>query len=451
VISRPALDSARHRGVAVPEIAVRDIVDQELARLFRQAVGLRLLLAPLLALLALLVAWVDPAPWRRALMLALGSMAVVASAVTERQARSQGVALSSVPRNLLVMALFQVAMVAGTGGVLSPLLPIMVPLAVVTAISLGRRRATVGVLGTQVAALCAMATGQVLGWLPDLPLQRLLAGAQPTDADMLAAAAVMVGLVVASGMLGTMLRARFEKMVGAALAAHDDQLRTWVAWSRDIELLGGEIAHELKNPLASIKGLSALVGRDLPGGKAAERMAVLQGEVARMQGILDEFLTFSRPLSPLSLELVEVVSLCQRVAALHEGVARGAGVVVVVEGNAVAVRVDARKLQQVLINLVQNALAAAPRGSTVRLAVRDAADAVEIAVQDEGPGLDPALRDRVFEAGVSGREGGGGLGLTIALGIVRQHGGELTLDSAPGGGTLACVRLPRVMPQEPAA
>jgi signal transduction histidine kinase len=170
-------------------------------------------------------------------------------------------------------------------------------------------------------------------------------------------------------------------------------------------------------------------------------MEVLQGEVERMRGILDEFLTFSRPLTPLTLDHIDPRALAARVVALHEGAARAHGTKLVLRGQARRLQADPRKLLQVLVNLVQNALAASS-GGLVEVAVGEDAGRVVFTVADRGPGLDPALRDRVFSAGVTSKADGSGLGLTIALAIVRQHDGELALDDRDGGGTIARVTLP---------
>src|SRR5262249_48002012 len=152
---------------------------------------------------------------------------------------------------------------------------------------------------------------------------------------------------------------------------------------------------ELHNPLASIKGLSglALVELNEPA-RAAERLEVLRSETLRMQRILEEFLNFSRPLSPLSLKSVDARQLCQEVADLYQGPARERRLLIAVEGEAPPIRCDPRKIRQVVINLVQNAVEASDPGGEIRLRV----EGRSIRVLDRGRGLAPGVGQRAFEA-----------------------------------------------------
>jgi signal transduction histidine kinase len=205
--------------------------------------------------------------------------------------------------------------------------------------------------------------------------------------------------------------------------------------------MSGEIAHELKNPLASIKGLAALLAEEAPPGKPSERLAVLRREVDRMQAILEDFLNFSRPLVPLAIETADLRALLEEVAEMHEGTLRERDLRVVVRGEACPVRCDPRKIKQAAINLVQNAIEESPDGAVVEMAIAGG-ETVRACVLDRGSGVAAELADKVFEPGVTSKPRGSGLGLTIARALLRQHGGEVTLAPREGGGTVATMTLP---------
>jgi len=185
--------------------------------------------------------------------------------------------------------------------------------------------------------------------------------------------------------------------------------------------------------------------------RAAERLDVLRSEASRMQRLLDEFLDFSRPLSPLTLESADALEIGGQVAGLFEGLARERQLSIHVSGPPIPLRCDARKIKQVLINLVQNAVDASPEGGVIAIQVSGGPSEVTIRVTDRGHGLPAEIARRVFEAGVTTKAKGSGLGLTIARSIARQHGGTLELSSREGGGCVAELVLPRGEVSEPGA
>lgn len=402
-----------------------------MAGLLETIVFVRLILGPILATIMMLVAWLDPVPWRVGLAVLLIAAIVAVTAVEYVRFRKGWTGPRAFPANAVAMVLIQLGGVTLTGGIDSPLavvIPVtIVPLAIVIGPSGWLALAISGQLVVIWTFVALRVSGTVLA-LPQL-------GSGTVEHAIwiaIALSIVLFGAVV----LGSKVRRAVTLQFGRALAARESERVAHEEHVRELAALSGEIAHELKNPLASIKGLAALLAKDLDG-KAAERMSVLRNEVERMQETLDAFLTFSRPLVPLAQTPVDAQQLAEEVASLCEGLALGRGVAIqVVEGSA-RLRADRRKLRQVLVNLVQNAIEASSPGSAVTLRAAGG-DPVVLEVLDRGAGLP----DPVPPSGVSTKERGSGLGLTIARVLVGQHAGTLDLAPRPGGGTVARVTLP---------
>lgn len=429
---------------------VEQVQREAFSRMFRQVTKVLRLLSPLPVVLASLGLIGDASVWRRWGVGATFALVLVALAAVTSWRRKQVV--TAEPGWVLpwvALPLFTVMNLA-LGGLESPLIPLVVPASFATAILFPRARARRWV-GYLVALLGVQAVVTLTGAVEDL-VPTLFGGgprAGHTDALLLTMFAVTLFLIVWANFIGMTLRRTFRGMVGTALDARDDALKAHEERVRSLTLLSGEIAHELKNPLASVKGLAAMIAREVEG-RPAERLAVLRREVDRMQEILEGFLNFSRPLLPLNEAQVPLEGLCQQVAQLHEGMAgeRGVGLRVV-EGPPVEVWCDARKVRQVLIDVVQNALEAAPRGTTVELQARTTTEGGgQVEVRDRGPGLAPEVRERVFEPGITTKPRGSGLGLALSRALMRQHGGELGLREREGGGCVAELRFPAASRQK---
>ncbi len=424
-----------------PPPGFEEIQRQELSRLYGHVVGVRLVFVPAVMGIAIAAAFTEPAAWRRVLAVGTASVFVTFFAVEWVRFRRHGAERLNVPLNLAAAALGQALVSLATGGLSSPFVVVAVPLAVVFGLNLAPA-AAMAIVAFQLAVLAAFAALALGGAIPDLNLALLGGGSHVGNASWAwSQAAVLALLVVAGAGIGRTLRVVFDGMVRKALTAQQESLRSHRERAEELSALSAEIAHELKNPLASVKGLAGLLAQDVPPGKPAERLAVLRREVDRMQGILDEFLNFSRPLVPLALGRVDLGALAAEVAALHEGIAQDRGVAVSVRGEASG-RCDPRKVKQVLINLVQNAIDASPAGAAVEIEVGEDVGGTRLCVLDRGRGVDPALGRRVFDAGVTTKARGSGLGLTVARALARQHGGDLGLAPRPGGGCAAELRLP---------
>jgi signal transduction histidine kinase len=233
-----------------------------------------------------------------------------------------------------------------------------------------------------------------------------------------------------------------HNQTGATLdRMREDVIEAAEARQRSLECIGAKVAHELKNPLAAVKGLVQLLARGAADDRARERFGVIDGEVSRMERILRDYLSFARPLEELRPEPVELAVLCDDVLAVLEARAEVAGVTLGRSGAAAVVG-DPRRLKEALLNLVANALEATPAGGSVEVALAARAGGAEIAVRDTGRGITAADRARVGTPFFTTREGGTGLGLVLARAVARQHGGDLAIESEPGRGTTVRVQLP---------
>lgn len=432
-------------GMASPPHGFAEIQRQELNRLFGRAVGIRLVFVPFLMTLAVTLAWTDPQPWRTWLVGSVSVLAFGFFAVEAVRARRLGIERLSIWLNLGVAAAGAACVALGTGGLQSPVV-FLLPVLAITAGFFLEPPAIFAVAGFQVAAVATFAW---LGLSSSTPVA-LPALGQASRLSIGVDWGILSFLLVGGSGLGRVIRKTFDGMVRRALSAQEESLRAYQEREAELSALAAEIAHELKNPLASVKGLAALLAPAVADPRSAERLSVLRREVDRLQAILDEFLNFSRPLVPLALGSADVGAIAREVAMLHEGMARDRGVAVEAHGSGRA-RCDPRKVKQILINLVQNALDASPPGHLVVIDVQDGAETARLSVLDRGPGLDPAVGGRVFEPGVTTKAGGSGLGLTVARAIARQHGGELRLAPREGGGLRAELTLPSHAPAEAAA
>jgi signal transduction histidine kinase len=205
--------------------------------------------------------------------------------------------------------------------------------------------------------------------------------------------------------------------------------------------LVASIGHDLRNPLGVIETslfiLRGRVGKDERAAKHIDRI----GEQLRIaNGIITNLLDMirSRPLAKEAVRLAEVV----RSAA--EAVKRPAGVSLDVDGVDLvpAVEGDPVQLRQVLVNLLENAVYASSPNGAVTIRGRPVSGAVELDVEDTGPGVDPATRRRLFEPLITTKERGIGLGLALVKRIAERHGGSVSYSDRPGGGARFTLRIP---------
>jgi signal transduction histidine kinase len=210
--------------------------------------------------------------------------------------------------------------------------------------------------------------------------------------------------------------------------------------------MAAAVAHEIRNPLNSVSmGLQRLRVEFTPSDTEEYQrlLDLVQGEVRRLNTIVEEFLALARPLA-LKPESIRVPDLLDEVRLLVEPGARNAGVHVEQTSSAdlPSLRADRDRLKQVLLNLALNALQAMPSGGRLVLSATATGGAFTLTVSDTGSGIAPELLPRIFDPYVTTKARGLGLGLAIARRIVEAHGGRIEAASQPGQGSTFRVIVP---------
>ncbi len=267
------------------------------------------------------------------------------------------------------------------------------------------------------------------------------------------------------------------KIIAAVITFHDvtDLRRLERAKDEFLQVL----AHELRNPLAAAYGLVGIsrlrLGRETRV-RIGEYLRLAEAEMERLNGLINEIIAGYRVSSgrlPLDLGPTDLVGVIAEAAAPYQHLAHGVKVVVEeLPSGGLSVLGDAKRLVEVLSNLLSNAAKYSPPGSTVRIrtgdpvgvgggeAPRSAPPApdgkkpcVVLRVEDEGIGIPPDQLEKVFEGFyrasnvTNGQPSGLGLGLYVSRDIVRRHGGDLWAENRPGGGAALCLKLPLLGPE----
>ena len=215
--------------------------------------------------------------------------------------------------------------------------------------------------------------------------------------------------------------------------------------------LAASLAHEIRNPLASISGAAGILKRGhASAANTDECLGILEKESQRLNKLLTNFLDFARPRLP-RYQRVDPRNLIESVASIarHSAILKDVQLVIGDGSSASILECDAEQLKQVLLNLLINAVQATEGHGTVHVRTSDVRDNLCIEISDEGSGISSDHLDQIFDPFFTTKESGTGLGLAIAANIVKQHGGTLTGNNNPHRGMTFRVELPISRPLKP--
>ena len=387
-----------------------------------------------IALFAVLAIWgPDLAPEATVVLVGLGLMQIIEPKIAFFSSRN-GAVLSF----LIKLALWYILM-GWTDGIQSPyywlmLLPVM------------SAATTLGLIG--LVAAVVLACGAYLSFL------LFLHGRPISDWPVLIlflATFPIAGFLTYELLEANRAATRKAQLAVEELAQANKQLREAEAQVRRTERLAAlgqlsaGLAHEIRNPLSTIKGSAEVLLKnvDSNGAVAHELAGFISSEVDRTNALVTRFLDFARPLS-LRLEKTDITEVIDEAVAQVEKHTPPLDVSIYknYSPDIPPLPLDRQLIERVLYNLLLNAAQASPPQGSVTVKTRQLGDTVEIGVIDRGSGIAPKDRESIFNPFFTTKSSGVGLGLAIVSKIVDEHGGEITVESEPGAGSVFRVFLP---------
>jgi two-component system NtrC family sensor kinase len=211
--------------------------------------------------------------------------------------------------------------------------------------------------------------------------------------------------------------------------------------------LTSQIAHELNNPLYGIMNTLELLKTEVPPENRRRKILDMAlSETVRLSDLLRKMLSFSKP-DQEEKQAVDINVLLDEILLLHEKQLRENDIQIVrsFADNLPNVHASKNQLRQVFINLIKNSMDAMPDGGTFAVATASEADFVKIEVSDTGIGIEKELQKKIFDSFFTTKDSvkGVGLGLSVCYGFIKEHGGDIQVDSIPGQGAAFTVSLPR--------
>jgi signal transduction histidine kinase len=278
---------------------------------------------------------------------------------------------------------------------------------------------------------------QPVGW-------RLLLGLKTSGADFIRRQAI-AQIVIAAAAIGTLAALAFFVLhtLGRFL-----QLKEREESERQLRALGimaATLAHEIRNPLGAMKGLTQLAQEELSADHGAQAsLKTIVSEAERLEKLVTDLLSFARP-RPAQISRFDLLDLAGQVRRMLEPRFESGGVSLqMAPAQPILIESDENGLRQVMLNIFLNALEATPQGHSVavRVTKQEGSRELRLEVDDSGPGLGTRNPEELFQPFATSKIQGTGLGLAVSRQIVEALGGTLTLANRPGGGARCTLRLP---------
>lgn len=249
-------------------------------------------------------------------------------------------------------------------------------------------------------------------------------------------------LLLGLGVVVVVRGARRQAAMREALAVADERARSF----ERLGAVAGGLAHEIKNPVGSLRGFAQLLAEEAePGSRGAEYAALMVEELDRMTRKIDRLRDVARP-APPDLRPARPAETLRRLGALLEPDLEARALRLDLDlpaGEGPEVSLDLDRFRDLAVNLLMNAIEASPEGGAVRVRLAEASEALVLEVSDEGPGIPVEEREAALRPFHTTKAKGLGLGLTVARQAAEDHGGRLEIAETPAGGALLRVTLPR--------
>lgn len=203
------------------------------------------------------------------------------------------------------------------------------------------------------------------------------------------------------------------------------------------------VAHETKNPLNAIRIATSYLKKNFKGEILSEFLSIIEEEVKRLNDISSNFLGFSRP-APLKLKVCDINAIIKPTVELirQEATERNIEVVLLTDENLPPVECDLSRIKQAMLNLLVNAMDVSREGNTITVTTERENSHIRISVGDTGHGISKEDVEKIFKPFYTTKTRGSGLGLAIVDRIVKEHNGEVEIDSVPGRGTTFTIKIP---------